>query len=72
MLIVDFVEVVYHSFKSDTFNRVQFGEIEPELLPRKGDFVNIDSSVFRVEQVLFYPFGDSKGKKGVKVYIKRL
>ena len=33
MLTVDFIEVKYHWFKSPTFNRVQFGEIEPELLP---------------------------------------
>lgn len=71
MLTVDFIEVTYHLFRSHTLNRVQFGEIEPELLPRKGDFVVIGSSNFRVEQVTFYPFGDSEGKKGVKIYINR-
>jgi hypothetical protein len=71
MLTVDFIEVKYHLFKSLTLNRIQFGEIEPELLPRKGDFVAIDSSLFRVEQLTFYPFGDSKGKKGVKIYIQK-
>lgn len=71
MLKVDFIEVTYHLFKSHTLNRVQFGEIEPELLPRKGDFVVIGSSQFRVEQVTFYPFGDSEGNKGVRIYIKR-
>ena len=71
MLTVDFVEVTYHWFKSPTFNRVQFGEIEPELLPRKGDFVGIGSSRFSVEQVTLYPFGDSEGNKGVRIYIRR-
>ena len=71
MLIVDFIEVTYHLFKSHTLNRVQSGEIEPELLPRKGDFVVINSSNFRVEQVTFYPFGDVNGKKGAKIYINR-
>lgn len=71
MIAVDFIEVTYHLFKSNTLNRVQFGEIEPELLPRKGDFVVIGSSQFRVEQVTFYPFGDSNGKKGARIYIQR-
>lgn len=71
MLTVDFIEVKYNLFKSHTLNRIQFGEIEPELLPRKGDFVVINSSLFRVEQVTFYPFGDSEGKKGVKIYIQK-
>ena len=71
MIAVDFIEVTYHLFKSRDLNRVQFGEIEPELLPRKGDFVVIGSSQFRVEQVTFYPFGDSDGKKGARIYINR-
>ena len=71
MIAVDFIEVTYSLFKSPTLNRVQFGEIEPELLPRKGDFVVIGSSQFRVEQVTFYPFGDSNGKKGASIYIQR-
>ena len=71
MLTVDFIEVTYHWFKSPTLNRVQFGEIEPELLPRKGDFVVIGSSQFHVEQVTFYPFGDNEGIKGAKIYIRR-
>ena len=71
MLAVDFIEVTYHLFKSHDLNRVQFSEIEPELLPRKGDFVVIGSSQFRVEQVTFYPFGDSEGTKGAKIYIHR-
>jgi hypothetical protein len=71
MIAVDFIEVTYHLFKSHDLNRVQFGEIEPELLPRKGDSVVIGSSQFIVEQVTFYPFGDSVGKKGARVYIRR-
>ena len=71
MIAVDFIEVTYHLFRPHTLNRVQFGEIEPELLPRKGDFVVIGSSQFRVEQVTFYPFGDSDGKKGARIYIQR-
>ena len=72
MLTVDFIEVTYHWFKSHILNRVQFGEIEPELLPRKGDFVVIGSSQFCVEQVTFYPFGDNEGNKGARIYIRRL
>lgn len=71
MIKIDFREVTYHFFKSPTFERVKCDEIEPELLPRKGDFVVIDSSRFIVEQVVFYPFGDSKGEKGAIIYIRR-
>ena len=71
MISTDFIEVTYHLFKSYDLNRVQFGEIMPELLPRKGDCVVIGSSQFIVEQVTFYPFGDSEGKKGARVYIRR-
>ena len=71
MIAVDFIEVTYHLFKSHDLTRIQFGEIEPELLPRKGDFVVIGSSQFCVEQVTFYPFGDKEGTKGARVYIRR-
>jgi hypothetical protein len=70
MITVDFIEVTYHLFKSHTLKRVKCDEIEPELLPRKGDFVVIDSSRFIVEQVIFYPFGDIGGKRGAIVYIR--
>lgn len=71
MIKVDFREVTYNFFKSPTFERVKCAEIDPELLPRKGDFVSIESSRFIVEQVVFYPFGDSKGEKGAVIYINR-
>lgn len=71
MITVDFIEVTYHLFKSHTLKRVKCDEIEPELLPRKGDFVVIDSSRFIVEQVTFYPFGDIDGKRGAIVYIRQ-
>lgn len=71
MITVDFRKVTYHLFKSHTITRVKCDEIEPELLPRKGDFVVIDSSRFIVEQVVFYPFGDSEGKKGAAIYIRQ-
>lgn len=71
MIAVDFIEVTYHLFKPHTLNRVQFGEIQSKLLPRKGDCVVIGSSQFIVEQVTFYPFGDSEGKRGVRIYIRK-
>lgn len=71
MITVDFIEVTYHLFKSHTLKRVKCDEIEPELLPRKGDFVVIGSSRFIVEQVTFYPFGDIDGKRGAIVYIRQ-
>lgn len=71
MITVDFRKVTYHLFKSHTITRVKCDEIEAELLPRKGDFVVIDSSRFIVEQVTFYPFGDIEGKKGAIIYISR-
>ena len=70
MLTADFIEVTYHLFKSHTFKRVKCGEIEPELLPRKGDYVVINSTQYLVEQITFYPFGDIEGKKGVRIYIR--
>lgn len=71
MITADFIEVTYHLFKSHTFKRVKCDEIEAELLPRKGDFVVIDSSRFIVEQVTFYPFGDIDGKRGAIIYIRQ-
>ena len=71
MITVDFIEVTYHLFKSHTLKRVKCDEIEPELLPRKGDFVVVGSSRFIVEQVTFYPFGDIDGKRGAIVYIRQ-
>jgi hypothetical protein len=71
MITVDFREVKFHLFKSHTFERVKCEEIESELLPRKGDFVFIDSTRFIVEQVVFYPFGDSDGTKGAIIYIRK-
>ena len=68
-MIVDFIEVTYHFFKSHTLNLVKSEDIIPELLPRHNDFVIIDGIRYHVEQVVFYPFGDVNGVKGAKVYI---
>lgn len=72
MITADFIEVTHRWFKPDTFNRVQFGEIESELLPKEGDCVVIDSTQYKVEQVTFYPFRDSENNKDAIVYIRRL
>lgn len=69
MIMVDFIEVTYYLFKPHKLERVKSCEIDAKLLPKKGDFVVIESSEFRVEQVTFYPFGDVNGTKGAKVYI---
>lgn len=71
MITADFIEVTYHLFKSHTLKRVKCDEIDPDLLPRKGDYVVIDSLRFLTEQVVFYPFGDIEGKKGAIIYISR-
>lgn len=68
-MIVDFIEVTYHFFKSHTLELVKSEDIMPELLPRKGDFVVIDSIMYSVEEVTYYPFGDKNGVKGAKVFI---
>ena len=68
-MIVDFIEVTYHFFKSHTLELVKSEDIMPELLPRHNDFVIIDGIRYYVEQVLFYPFGDVNGVKGAKVYM---
>jgi len=70
MIKVDFVKVTFNFFKSNKFERVKFDEIETKLLPRKGDVVVIENSKYMVEQLEFYPFGDSEGTKGVRVYIR--
>lgn len=72
MITVAFFEITHHFFGSETFNRIQSGEIEPELLPRVNDYVVIGSSQFEVKQVTFYPFGDSEGNKGARVYVRKL
>lgn len=68
-MIVDFIEVTYHFFKTHTLKLVKSEDIIPELLPRKGDFVVIDNITYLVDQVIYYPFGDIKGVKGAKVFI---
>jgi hypothetical protein len=68
-MIVDFIKVDYHFFKSNTLKLLKSEDIIPELLPRRGDFIVIDNITYSVEQVTYYPFGDKNGVKGAKVYI---
>lgn len=72
---VDFLEIIYpsfFSFKKLSFQRIQFDDIDPNLLPRKGDLVQIGSSNFVVNSLKFFPFGDDNGQKGVLVYMDRI
>ena len=67
---VDFIEVEYHFWKPNTYNRVQFEEnYNVSLLPQTGNLIVIGNKTYTVKQLVYYPFGDKIGQVGVKVYL---
>lgn len=67
---VDFIKVEYHFFKSATFSRILFEEnYDVSMLPQKGSQIVIGDEKYIVEQLTYFPFGDSEGQIGVRVYL---
>ena len=67
---VDFIEVEYHFWKPNTYNRVQFEEnYNVSLLPQIGNLIVIGDKTYTVKQLVYYPFGDKNGHVGVMVYL---
>ena len=67
---VDFIEVKYHFWKPATYIRVQFEEnYDVSMLPQKGSLIVIGDKKYRVEDLVYFPFGDKCGQIGVIVYL---
>ena len=69
---VDFIEVEYHFWKSNTYNRIQSEEnYNVLLLPQVGNLIMIGNKIYTVKQLVYYPFGDKNGQVGVAVYLSK-
>lgn len=69
---VDFIEIEHHLWKGVIRKRVQFEEkYNVALLPQRGNYIVIGSNLYKVEQLTYFPFGDSEGQIGVIVYISK-
>ena len=69
---VDFIEVEYHFCKPTTYSRVQFEEnYDVSMLPQTGNLIVIGNKKYSVEQLVYFPFGDSEGQIGVRVYLNK-
>lgn len=67
---VDFIKVEYHFFKPDTYSRILFEEnYDVLMLPQTGSVIVIGDTKYRVEELVYFPFGDSEGQIGVRVYL---
>lgn len=67
---VDFIKVEYHLWKPTTYSRIQFEEnYDVLMLPQTGNFIVIGDKLYRVEQLVYFPFGDKEGQIGVRVYL---
>ena len=67
---VDFIKVEYHFLKPTTYSRIRFEEnYDVLMLPQKGSLMVIGDTKYSVEQVVYFPFGDSEGQIGVRVYL---
>lgn len=67
---VDFIKVEYHFWKPTTYSRIQFEEnYDVLMLPQTGNFIVIGDKPYRVERLVYFPFGDKEGQIGVRVYL---
>lgn len=71
---VDFIKMVRPGFfKPTTYQRVQFEEnYNALMLPQKGSLIVIGDKTYRVEQLVYFPFGDKNGQIGVRIYLDEL
>lgn len=67
---VDFIKTEYHFWSPPTYSRIQFEEnYDVSMLPQKGSLIVIGDKTYRVEQLVYFPFGDKEGQIGVRVYL---
>ena len=67
---VDFIKVEYHFLKPATYSRILFEEnYDVLMLPQTGNMIVIGDTKYCVEQLVYFPFGDSEGQIGVRVYL---
>lgn len=67
---VDFIKAEYHFWKPTTYSRIQFEEnYDVSMLPQTGNFIVIGDKTYRVERLVYFPFGDKDGQIGVRVYL---
>lgn len=67
---VDFIKVEYHVWKPETFRRIQFEEnYDVSMLPQTGNYIVIGDNTYKVERLVYFPFGDKEGQIGVRVYL---
>lgn len=67
---VDFIKTEYHFLKPATKTRILFDEnYDVSMLPQKDSLIIIGDKTYRVEQLVYFPFGDKEGQIGVRVYL---
>ena len=67
---VDFIKAEYHVWKPETFRRIQFEEnYDVSMLPQTGNYIVIGDKTYKVERLVYFPFGDKEGQIGVRVYL---
>lgn len=70
---VDFIKIERGFFKPTTYKRIRFEEnYNVLMLPQKDSLIVIEGKRYSVFQVVYYPFGDSTGQIGVRVYLDEL
>lgn len=68
---VDFIKKEWGFFKKTSYQRIRFEEnYNASMLPQKGSLIVIGDKTYRVEQLVYFPFGDKEGQIGVKVYLE--
>lgn len=56
--------------KPATKTRILFDEnYDVSMLPQKGSLIVIGDKTYRVEELVYFPFGDKEGQIGVRVYL---
>ena len=67
---VDFIKRERRLFKPTSYQRIRFEEnYNASMLPQRGDLIVIGDKTYRVEQLVYFPFGDKDGQIGVRIYL---
>ena len=68
---VDFIKKECKLFKPINYQRIRFDENNNvSMLPQKGSLIVIGDKTYKVEQLVYFPFGDKIGQIGVRVYLE--
>lgn len=68
---VDFVKRERKLFKQTSYQRIRFEEnYNVSMLPQKGNLIVIGDKTYRVEQLVYFPFGDKEGQIGIRIYLE--